>query len=88
MCIQNNCLIFASEKETNNKFNPKTRKGREIMTRNDFISAMKAQVEILKVERLDAKKLAAKDYNAYHRFNKLGHEISAIENAIREMERA
>lgn len=58
------------------------------MTRNDFISALKEQVEILKTERLDAKKLAAKDYNAYHRFNKLGHEISAIENAIREMERA
>ena len=31
MCISNYCRIFASEKETNNKLNPKTRKGREIM---------------------------------------------------------
>ena len=29
--VSNNCRIFASEKETNNKLNPKTRKGREIM---------------------------------------------------------
>ena len=29
--ISNNCRIFASEKETNNKLNPKTRKGTEIM---------------------------------------------------------
>ena len=32
MCISNYCRIFASEKETNNKLNPKTRKGTEIMT--------------------------------------------------------
>ena len=31
MRISDNCRIFASEKETNNKLNPKTRKGREIM---------------------------------------------------------
>jgi len=31
LCISNNCLIFASEKGTNNKLNPKTRKGTEIM---------------------------------------------------------
>ena len=31
LCISNYCRIFASEKETNNKLNPKTRKGREIM---------------------------------------------------------
>ena len=30
-CISDSCCIFASEKETNNKLNPKTRKGREIM---------------------------------------------------------
>ena len=29
--IWNNCCIFASEKETNNKLNPKTRKGNKIM---------------------------------------------------------
>ena len=29
--ISENCCIFASEKETNNKLNPKTRKGTEIM---------------------------------------------------------
>ena len=32
LCILNYCRIFASEKETNNKLNPKTRKGTEIMT--------------------------------------------------------
>jgi len=31
LCISIYCLIFASEKETNNKLKPKTRKGREIM---------------------------------------------------------
>ena len=31
LCISDNCCIFASEKETNNKLNPNTRKGREIM---------------------------------------------------------
>ena len=31
LCISNYCRIFASEKETNNKLNPKTRKGAEIM---------------------------------------------------------
>ena len=31
MRIYESCRIFASEKETNNKLNPKTRKGREIM---------------------------------------------------------
>ena len=36
--ISENCRIFASEKETNNKLNHKTRKGREIMktTANNF----------------------------------------------------
>ena len=29
--VSNYCRIFASEKETNNKLNPKTRKGTEIM---------------------------------------------------------
>jgi hypothetical protein len=58
------------------------------MTRTDFIATMKAQVEVLKAERSEIKKLAATDSDAYHKFNKLGHEISAIENAIREMERA
>lgn len=33
LCISNYCRIFASEKETNNKLNPKTRKGIEIMTK-------------------------------------------------------
>ena len=31
LCISENCRIFASEKETNNKLNPKTRKGTKIM---------------------------------------------------------
>ena len=32
LCIYKYCRIFASEKETKNKLNPKTRKGTEIMT--------------------------------------------------------
>jgi len=31
LCFSESCRIFASEKETNNKLAPKTRKGREIM---------------------------------------------------------
>ena len=31
LCVSEKCRIFASEKETNNKLNPETRKGREIM---------------------------------------------------------
>ena len=31
LCISDNCCIFASEKETKNKLNPKTRKGNKIM---------------------------------------------------------
>ena len=31
LCISESCCIFATEKETNNKLNPKTRKGTEIM---------------------------------------------------------
>ena len=31
LCISIYCRIFASEKETNNKLNPKTRKGTKIM---------------------------------------------------------
>lgn len=31
LCILNYCRIFASEKETNNKLNPKTRKGNNKM---------------------------------------------------------
>ena len=31
LCISESCRIFASEKETNNKLNPKTRKGTKIM---------------------------------------------------------
>ena len=45
MCISNYCRIFASEKETNNKLNPKTRKGREIMkTYNNINEISDAEV--------------------------------------------
>ena len=36
LCILNNCRIFASEKETNNKLNPKTRKGTKIMKTSEI----------------------------------------------------
>ena len=45
MCISDNCCIFASEKETNNKLNPKTLKGREIMkTYNNINEISDAEV--------------------------------------------
>ena len=37
LCISFYYCIFASEKETNNKLNPKTRKGTEIMKRSSII---------------------------------------------------
>lgn len=58
------------------------------MTRQDFIATMKAQVEVLKAERSEFKKMIGKDEDAYHQYNKRSHEISALENAIKEMERA
>lgn len=57
------------------------------MTRQDFIATMKAQVEILKTERSEFKKMIGRNDEAYHKYNKRSHEISAIENAIKEMER-
>ena len=33
LCISENYCIFATEKETNNKLNPKTRQGNKIMTK-------------------------------------------------------
>ena len=44
MCIWNYCRIFASEKGTNNKLNPKTRKGTEIMTKQEFTQRTKVEV--------------------------------------------
>lgn len=58
------------------------------MTRNEFIVTMKTQVEAMRTEYSEIKKSSKIDDNAYHKLRKLGHEISAIENAIREMERA
>lgn len=41
LCISFCRLIFASEEETNNKLNPKTRKGRETMKTTKFFSEIK-----------------------------------------------
>ena len=48
MCIWNYCRIFASEKETNNKLNPKTRKGREIMKAYNNINEI-SDAEVLAI---------------------------------------
>lgn len=48
LCISNYCRIFASEKETNNKLNPKTRKGNKIMTReilNELVKERKLNLD-------------------------------------------
>lgn len=51
---------------------------------------MKAYVEKLNNERVEVKNLLKTEpdnYNLHHIASKIGHEISAIENAIREMQR-
>jgi len=58
------------------------------MTRTEFISTMEAYVEKLKNERKEIKSQADKyDSDTYYKISKIGHEISAIENAIRELNR-
>lgn len=60
------------------------------MTRSEFIEIMKAYVEKLNNERNEIKamqKASPDDSELYHMVSKIGHEISAINNAIREMER-
>ena len=60
------------------------------MERTEFIEVMKAYVEKLNNERVEVKNLLKNEpdnYNLHHIASKIGHEISAIENAIREMQR-
>ena len=57
------------------------------MTRTELISTMQAYVTKLEAERKELKKQGLKDNNIYHFYNKAGHEISALQNAIREFER-
>lgn len=56
------------------------------MIRTEFIDMMKAQVKEMKAQQKEEGKRAL-TYENYRNYNKLGREISAIENAIREMER-
>ena len=66
------------------------------MNRTDFIEIMKAQAEAMRKEMAGLKaelnnrmkEKGGYDYSLSHRLTKIGHEISAIENAIREMEMA
>ena len=47
LCILFYCCIFASEKETNNKLNPKTRKGSKIMTaKQQFANELNERMEM------------------------------------------
>ena len=60
------------------------------MTRQEFIAVMQAYVEKLTDERKELKsefRERPNDGNLSHFITKVGHEISAINNAIREMER-
>lgn len=60
------------------------------MTRTEFLETMKAYVESMKNERQtlkDSLKVNPEDDELYYMYAKYGHEISAIENAIREMQR-
>ena len=59
------------------------------MTRTEFISEMKSQIANLKVEKTECivsyKKTGEDKF--YFKHSKLDHEISALENAVRELER-
>lgn len=60
------------------------------MTRTDFIKTMQEYVEKLNDEHVvvkDMLKAEPENYNLHHMASKIGHEISAIENAIKEMQR-
>lgn len=59
------------------------------MERKEFIAIMVEQVEQMKKERKALNQELKKSYDFYtdHLVSKLGHEISAVENAIREMQR-
>lgn len=59
------------------------------MERKEFIAIMVEQVEQMKKERKALNQGLKKnyDFNTDHLVSKLGHEISAVENAIRELQR-
>ena len=68
--IFKNCRIFASEKETNNKLNPKTRKGREIMKTSTLNFNRKAE-KIAKregIDYIDAVDKAIDEYMPQYRY--------------------
>lgn len=60
-----------------------------IMERKEFIAIMVEQVEQMKKERKALNKELKKsyDFSTDLLVSKLGHEISAVENAIRELQR-
>lgn len=57
------------------------------MERMELIEAMEKYILKLQEERKVFKSQASKDDNARHFYAKTGHEISALENAIRELRR-
>ena len=62
---------------------------RNAMARTEFISEMRSQIENLKAEmreNIASYKNTSED-RFYFRASKLDHEISALENAVRELER-
>ena len=70
LCISENCCIFASEKETKNKLNPKTRKSREIMKTSTLNFNRKAE-KIAKregIDYIDAVDKAIDEYMPQYRY--------------------
>ena len=70
LCVSNICCIFASEKEINNKLNPKTRKGREIMKTSTLNFNRKAE-NIAKregIDYIDAVDKAIDEYMPQYRY--------------------
>lgn len=58
------------------------------MTRTELISEIEAYTSHLNVvrERLRTN-CAMKDHDVYRKYNKLGYEISALNNAVNELKR-
>ena len=59
------------------------------MTKSEFVSEMKNQIAALTEERKEllAKYKSTNNDDLYYKASKIGHEISALENAVRELER-
>ena len=67
LCISESCCIFATEKETNNKLNPKSRKGREIMATFNFNRKAEKIAKREGIDYIDAVDKAIDEYMPQYR---------------------